>query len=325
MNTKINSLNGLKGFMIWCIVLFHTYRANNVFSDFFALYGGDIGNQFFFAISGFLTCYSFSHNNKIKQGFTKWFGGKLLRIWPAYAFFNLIALISIGITYISVSDILLVFTMQTGGALTDLYPFDFPGWFLCTLVFCFCLFYLANYISDNTIFKSRYIYILLVFAGLILQIKKLDFPYLYFHDGAAIVPFFIGCIICSEYEIFKKNKLVIYLISVIALALCFYSSIGDTNMVTSFIFIPSMFLLCIENKPMNILLANPVSIFLSKICIFVYLTHTLDLFVKYIEISYLLYIVLVFICSSAFYGADHFIRKLVKEYIGKKKAENNSK
>lgn len=320
MNTKLNSLNGLKGLMVWSIVLYHTYRAANPISNFFSIYGGDIGNQFFFAISGFLTCYSFIQNNKIREGFTRWFSRKLLRIYPAYAFFNLVALLSIGVSSVSLSDIILVFSMQTGGALSDLYPFVFPGWFFCTLIFCFCLFYLANYISNNTIFKSNYIYILLIAFGLILQTKKFDFPYLFFHDGYALVPFFIGCLICSEYEHWKKNQYICYLISVIFVAISFFTSVGDIYMVLSFIFIPPALLICIENKLINLLFNNFIATFLSKISIYVCLSHTLIFFVRGLEISYLYYLATVFIGSSISYVLDQLIRKGIKYYLTTKKA-----
>lgn len=317
MNPKINSLNGLKGYMIWIIVLFHTYSATNPISSFISVYGGGIGNQFFFAISGFLTCYSFTNNHKIQDGFQKWFTHKLLRIWPAYAFFNLVALITIGICYISISDILLVFSMQTGGALTDLYPFDFPGWFLCTLIVCFCVFYFSNYISEKTIFHKKYIYIVLIFIGFILQIKNYDFPFLYFHNGSALVPFFVGCLLCDEYETLLKKKLLIYLGGVIFLALCFYTEIGDINIVLNTIFIPATILLCIDNKIINFIFNNPISLFLSKISLFVYLIHTLDIVVNCMKISYSFYLAVVFVCSIAFYYLDYFIRKSIRKSFAK--------
>lgn len=58
MRRRIKSLDSLKGICIFLIVIYHTadgiLRVENTAMDLIYKYGGDLGNTFFFMISGFL-------------------------------------------------------------------------------------------------------------------------------------------------------------------------------------------------------------------------------------------------------------------------------
>ena len=60
---QIEALNGLKGWFIFVIVIYHTFNATGLITDILSpikQYGGYVGNSLFFMMSGFLTGYSFS-------------------------------------------------------------------------------------------------------------------------------------------------------------------------------------------------------------------------------------------------------------------------
>ena len=137
---RLNALNGVKGWLIFVIVIFHTFNGNGVFALLASPiknYGGAIGNYLFFLMSGFLTAYSFAKKGCSERKFLYYIGNKLLKLWPLYALCTLIQVLYIvivqGISAIDITLLILSLTLQTGGAITDLYPYVLPGWFLTTL------------------------------------------------------------------------------------------------------------------------------------------------------------------------------------------------
>ena len=107
-------------------------------------------------MSGFLTGYSFSRKKVSERSFLSFLQKKLLKLWPFYAICNLwqlgISAVRDGAAF-HIKDLLLVLLMQTGGALTDNYPYVVPGWFLCTLMVCYVVNYFVRYICRDDLNK----------------------------------------------------------------------------------------------------------------------------------------------------------------------------
>lgn len=283
---KISTINGIKGWLIFIIVIYHTYNNTDSFSRLFApikSYGGCFGNYMFFMLSGFLTAYSFSKKPVSERGFLYYISKKLIKLWPLYALCNLWQLgyniYFSGLNSFCLSDFVLIMLMQTGGALTDKCPYIAHGWFLCTLFVCYVLNYFIRYLFKDDAGKYIWFFYGMVLWGGFLLTHAFDFPYCYVHDGEAFASFFVGSILVEHYNILRDKKHILYLVMIIC-CVCFafrpLVNLGDFRLVFIIILCPGLIILAIEELPANFFFNCKLSQWLGSISMSVYFLHTIS-------------------------------------------------
>ncbi|WP_024867350.1 acyltransferase family protein [Butyrivibrio sp. FCS014] len=311
--TTIASLKGLKGWLIYSIVIFHVFGSKGILTNVFLpfkLYGGYLGNYTFFMLSGFLTAHSFSYNGISERSFFPYLVSKLVRFWPLYALCNLwqvgFLVYDSGFASIDISRLLLSLIMQTGGASTDMYPYVVPGWFLCTLMVCFVINYFVCYICKTN--RKYYIWFSLglFLWGIFLLNANLNLPFCYVHDGEGITCFFGGSILYEIYHFIRKYRFVLYVLSFLS-AICLTLNslfiIRDIRFLFIFFIAPSLILLSIEEKMITNILSCGLSQFLGGISMSVYLLHYISPLVyipnafSHYTVGFAVYILIIIIVS----------------------------
>ena len=302
----INGFRGMKGWFIYFIVIYHTFDGGGVLAQLFEpikRYGGYFGNYIFFMMSGFLVEYSFSKVKVADRDFLTYIMKKLIRLWPLYAICNLIQLVTNIITEgekLDVSRCIMVLLMQTGGAVTDEYPYVVPGWFLCTLFVCYVVNYFIHFICKDVSKKYIWCFFVLILWGLILENRNFDFPFCYVHDGEGFLNFFMGCLLFELYHLVRKRKNIIYILfaglSLIIVTPFYRELLGDVRILFTFIICPAVILLMLEESIINSFFTCKLSVFLGSISMSVYLLHTLTILTYFqefgsYEVGYLIYLI----------------------------------
>lgn len=263
-NRHFYGIDALRGTTIMIIVFFHTCNPSIVnipiITTAIDQYGGYFGNYTFFMLSGFLVSFAYKEPLKTRsESFGEWIGRRLIKLYPLFLITNLLVFgMNIwvkGIGEISIEKLALVLSMQAGGALSDIYPFNVPTWFICTLMIC----YISYYSLAIATAKMPGFYTLGLTAialwGCVLMKMHFDFPYLYVHTGEGLSNFYIGALLSELYSR-KVNKnlnfliaiSLICIISILALSLAFgFKTIGgdDPRIAISFFICPSVVLLCV--------------------------------------------------------------------------------
>lgn len=200
------ALDTLKGIMIFSIVLYHMPSYMRGFLeplDFIYKYGGDIGNTLFFMISGLTMCYAYGDrvNELILRSFIR---KRVLSVYVIYLITGAVSLFfsirNNGIAVFNIRDLALNLLMITSGWVEDIYPYNSPTWFFSALLLDYIIWFIVSKYTKN---KKWYIYILMIILGLAIQKAPLQKPFLYYHTGEALVPFFEGCIF---YKFWNEKK-----------------------------------------------------------------------------------------------------------------------
>ena len=193
---RINSIDTLKGLMILSIVLYHLPEWLHGFPNILSFaykWGGDYGNAFFFMISGFTMCLAYSDRVQ-DMDLKEFIKQRVLKIYALYLISDAVQMIfeiiTRGISVINIRDIVLNLTMTTSGWVENIYPYNIAAWFFSALLLDYILFFIASKYGKE---KKYYIYVILVITGMVIQKMNLQVPFLYYHNGEAYAPFFIGC------------------------------------------------------------------------------------------------------------------------------------
>jgi len=284
ISQRIDVLNGIKGWFIFVIVIYHTFNSTGLLADILSpikQYGGYFGNSLFFMMSGFLTGYSFSRKKVSERSFLSFLQKKLLKLWPFYAICNLwqlgISVVRDGAAF-HIKDLLLVLLMQTGGALTDNYPYVVPGWFLCTLMVCYVVNYFVRYICRDDLNKYIWCFYVLFVWGLFLDVNDLGIPFCYAHNGVGFSNFFLGSIL-FEYYCDRNNRkpLLVLLIGMTCFLFSpFRSTPGITRLIPTIFVSPALIILSLEHYQISRFFRCRTSQWLGKISMYVYLLHTVN-------------------------------------------------
>ena len=227
-------------------------------------------------------------------------------------------------------ELLLVLFMQTGGALEDIYPYNSPAWFICTLMVCYCIYFCVTYHSENE--TKYYIYVIaMIIWGYILLNRNWMFPYMYNHSGEGFFNFFLGCLLMDIFmKIEKKYEMSVFIGSIVILSVIAYCSkevgfiniVGDIRLTVSLIICPIiLFWVMKSNICKKILTVKPVC-YLGKISMSIYLWHMViyrlelvmhDKFegLRYWQV-YTMYLLILIICSSVSY---YLIEKRLGRYL----------
>lgn len=209
---RLKSIDTVKGIMIWGIVIYHMSENLKMAFPFLSpiyTYGGDLGNTIFFMLSGFMMEYTYSAK-VIKGNVTLYtFIYKRISKWYLIYFFSSILSIifivdDFGLQVLNVKQVVLNLTLTTSGWIEDIYPYNLPCWFLSCLIIQYILWYLST-----KLFKLHawYIFLFLVLGGAIIEKMILNLPFLYYHTGEGMVPFFIGCLLYKIQNKVSKGNL----------------------------------------------------------------------------------------------------------------------
>ena len=285
---RIKSLDTLKGLMIFFIVIYHTQgilRVDNPIFNLLYKYGGDLGNTFFFMVSGFfITATSYEKVLAKKIDFLYFFKHRILKIYPMYFFSSLCCVVlkifSNADNIISFKQVILNVLLITSGWIEDVYPFNFPCWFLSVLI----LMYIVWFIATRKYGKNAwYVYIALIIAGLAIEKMCLQKPFLYYHTGEGLVPFFAGCLLFKVTETCQdKMKLIsicsiplMIIFAVFATKVGFDKAAGEWKYVWYFLFSPALICIAMFIRPIKVILENKYLFWcFGNISMVVYLWHS---------------------------------------------------
>ena len=334
---RISALNGVKGWFIYFVVIYHIFNGTGIVADILAPiknYGGFIVNYLFFMLSGFLTAYSFSVKKSKDRNFFGYIKGKLVRLYPLYLISNLWMLgydVYIKLTTFKVSFLILVLTMQTGGSITDSYPYNVPCWFICTLMVCYIVHYLIRHLCKDDAKKYMWVYYGMFVLGLVLLRNSYNIAFLYNHNGEGFTNFFLGCILFEQYRLFKNNKKILYPLFLCGLLLMIFPNtrqyIGDARYLVIFIICPVTILLSLENRIVNKFFSCKLSQILGKISMCVFFIHTtgplynLPSYFSNYNVGFLVYILVVIVSSLII----TFLLEKIPTWIEKIKLKINKK
>jgi exopolysaccharide production protein ExoZ len=270
--SRISALDGVRGLSIIFVLFFH-YNPSSLYF----LYGGHMGVDIFFVLSGFFIA-SILFNSKNTN--TNYLKNRFLRLMPAYT----ISLLIIWLLHYNVSN-------SYKGFIANLFfiPFfskkieyiNFVSW---TLAWEW-LFYLIAFLlfKINKLFNFKYFHILiisiLIISTVFLNLLNIDYEIYRF------VGFYLGCLIYLT-NIKINNRYVHYIsFTIILLLITAYGYFNETLMSGSFkilyyfifdIFV-SIFLVTLlhQESYLKYIFQSKPFLFLGKISYSFYLTHAM--------------------------------------------------
>lgn len=273
---KLKSLDGIKGIAIWFIVLYHTLgHFGSTYPGFMVpikKYGGSFGNSFFFMISGFTICYVYKdivldHSLSFKE----YMGKRIKKLYPCYLISSLVCVCLFTVIHernmFTLTEVILNILMLTSGWVNDIWPFNYPCWFVSQLLLCYIIYYFISYFLGRKFIIYGYVF--LIGAGYLLCTFPMNFPFCYEHDGIGILNFFMGCILYEFYILyshrFKKAVSIIgmgflLLIIWIIFKFGFTSFVDNHEFLFALIVSPVCIINALEIKPLKSILENKVLI-----------------------------------------------------------------
>ena len=284
------TIDVLKFLFILGIVLFHVHGYfNDPFNSILGkvyIWGGSLGNNFFFISSGFLIATRYKEKISIEKDYSLYLFIKmrLLHIYPMYFMSNVIqfSINAVANKNIDLNRLFLTLILMGGGCISRIEPPNFPTWFICVLVLCYLLFYFVCKLTGGSKEKYTIAIILLIIWGYICRSGKIDFPFCYNITGSPIMIFFNGCllseVVYSEDNEFKKLfNIGLYIFFVITILLsCFYgisSVTSDTGAMISFVIIPAVIICSINYDVFNNKLLCRVSKLLGDLSMSIFFWH----------------------------------------------------
>lgn len=271
---KLKSLDGIKGFAIWFIVLYHTLgHFGSTYPSFLApikKYGGLLGNSFFFMISGFTICYVYKdyvleHSVKFKQ----FVGRRIRKIYPCYLISTLACVCMFTTIYdgkssFTLTELMLNLFMLTSGWINDSWAFNYPCWFVSQLLLCYVIWYIVTYFLNK---NCVYGYVILVGVGYMLCSFPLSIPFCYSNDGIGFLNFFMGCLVYEFYAAyahrFKKAVSIIGMASILCILYTAFQSgfeafVDAPESLLAFIVCPAGILAVLEVDFLKFMLGNRI-------------------------------------------------------------------
>lgn len=328
---RLNSLTGLKGFFSILIVLFHTLPISPLvdaipFTSFIRIYGGVLGNYFFFVSSGFLISVGYrvriqKHELSLKEFALK----RLYKLYPLYIITNAAALLASilrnGLSAVHLDNIIFTILLQNGGGIGSKYPYNTPTWFVSALFVCYLAFFFAAYYAKN---PTQYT--LMVAFGIIwgysLMIGCISAPLAFAHEGDSFFCFFIGCALAELYSYIREaaHKW-LQPVCVVSLILSFVLMMrygvevisGDSRVAFACVVCPMLIYLALYCRPVSAFLQVRAVQYLGKISFSVFLWHMVVYeFFRWFctvisgnelidETQYIVYMVLMFVVSILSY------------------------
>lgn len=243
--------------------------------------GGDYGNAFFYMVSGYTLYLAYSERIH-KLNFKEFLKKRITKVYALYLISDvaqmIFEIITRGIKVINIRDIILNLTMTTSGWVENIYPYNIAAWFFSTLLIDYILFYFALSLGKE---NHGLVFIAMIICGMIIQKININAPFLYYHNGEAYVPFFIGCLL-SKIQKDQKNQVRV-MIPLLGLALClivltalsgFDNAAGTWKYAWYFVVCPLLILITVNVKIVSKMLSlKPLMIILGNISTYVFFWH----------------------------------------------------
>lgn len=324
METKLrfDSLTGLRGLFSLIIVFFHTLPATPLISripltSLIGLYGGMMGNYFFFMCSGLMMSIGYRQRiSEKKITFQSFFVKRLCKLYPLYLITNLVSLVintfQFGFSAINLKRIIFTVLLQNGGGLSTEYPYNGPSWFISALFVCYIVFFFMAYHAKN---PTQY-YCMIAFGivwGYSLAAGRIVAPLAFAHHGDSFFAFFVGCALAEIYPRLSQTVnrwlppvSVVLLVGSGVLMLRYGVEIitGDVRVAFACLLYPLLIHLALSSKWLSLFLQSGPIRYLGKISFSVYLWHFVVYdFFRYTygktigDPQYLAYLVLVLVVS----------------------------
>lgn len=286
------ALYGLKGLSIFLIVIYHTLALTPFFqkiplATFFKTYGGSLGNCLFFLMSGFLIADNYLDRIKTREICFKSFAyRRLSKIYPLYLLSNLVALtiqvLRHGWSVINLNDLLMMVFLQIGGGLSSGMPYNYPTWFISTLLLCYFIFFFIAYHAKSNTHYFCYL-VSLIFLGHFLMTEKLAYPFLQGENGIGLFTFFLGSLLAGVYPALEKRSVILSSGSILTIGFTGFLllSIGVNTVIshiipvfTLLLALPTL-LITLNFWPCTLLLKSKPMVYLGKISMHVFFWHTI--------------------------------------------------
>jgi len=339
------SISGLRGLAILGVVFFHTLLLTPLmqtipFSTLLKVHGGRFGIFSFFMISGFLMSHNYFsaiHNRELRFG--DFLRRRLLRIYPIYLASNLamlgIYILRDGLSSIDLDEFLMMVFLQAGGGLTYVQPYNYPTWFVSSLLICYLLYFAVTYHTKNTT-QYRCCLVALVLIGYILTKNIWTVFFLYTANGFAVLAFFLGVMIGDAYPLLtahRKRQLlvgsaaILIIVGFMAVRFGFHNITTNIASLFSFFICPEVLFIALACPPVvKILQWKPIR-FLGKISTSIFFWHvvlhevfmteiySLGILPEIYEVRYVLYWVVLILFSwlSEFVFSTYLPRKALQK------------
>ncbi len=298
---RFDELDGMKIFFALGIVLYHYWlygrgtKPGNCpkLSAFVYMYGW-LGVEFFFILSGFLMEHTY---RKIidSLSFPQFMGRRLKSLYAPYLCAECLGIFIIFLDYllcqglflfhngypITVSNIVLSFSMTAVGWNSATSTFMTPTWYINILILCYALYFITLRLIKWCKMKSVYFYIIIMVFAWGFSKMSVDFPFLLYHSARGYWCFFVGCILYNIQQSGLFNKK-IYILALDFIVLFFLAVghkfgmpeiFGDIQLVFVFLFFPVL-ILTAENLPIaKKVFSCKILTFASKYSMDIYLTH----------------------------------------------------
>lgn len=227
-HNRFIGIDGLRALFCTGLVFYHI---NEVFHSAFHVllwpvyqYGGYFGNYIFFMVSGFLAAFSYKER-VISQTitFSHYITKRVCKWLPMYVLTNVVMIL-----YICFKDISQLFNLKKflttalilpSGWLSQDTPYNQPLWFVSVLMICYILYYAVGKLSHR--FSAVYVplCVILVFWGMVLEVKAWDIPFHYRICGEGYMNFFLGVILAEIIMNPKINRKYVLTFNFISLGL----------------------------------------------------------------------------------------------------------
>ena len=227
----------------------------------------------------FITATSYEKVLSKNMDFRTFFKRRILNIYPMYLLSSICCILLNPHTVISFKQVVLNALLITSGWIEDVYPFNFPCWFLSVLILMYIVWFMATRKYGK---NAWYVYIALIVAGLAIEKMGLQKPFLYYHTGEGLVPFFIGCLLFKLTETYQdKMKLasmcsipLMIVFAIFASRVGFDKAAGEWKYVWYFLFSPALICIALFIRPIKVLLESKYLYYIfGNISMVVYLWH----------------------------------------------------
>ena len=293
---RFPALEGLRVLLILVIVYFHGYPLfgspePGTVELYFRSYGGVLGNQGFFFLSGFLMAHRY--RDRIRTGgleFPGFLKKRLLAIYPLYFITVwvgvLLSLAWSGFDNVNFSSVTLDLLMLSTGWFGALTRYNSPLWFVSVLMQCYLLFYGLCYLARRTRRGDIYGFVGAVLLGLAMVLGIWQFPVANVQTGQGLLGFFSGCLLYYAYQGStaakrRREALAGALLLAGALALAAWKGMkvldgGNGAMLFyTWLFAPGILLLCLECRAVIRVLGSRAFRWLGSLSLSIFMWHYL--------------------------------------------------
>lgn len=227
-NNRFVGIDGLRAFFCIGLVFYHI---NEVFHSAFNVllwpayqYGGYFGNYIFFMASGLLVAFTYKErvtNQTIT--FSQYIIRRILKLCPMYLLTNFAMIL-----YLYFEDVSQIFNIKKllttalilpSGWFSQDTPYNQPLWFVSVLMICYILYYAVGKLSHRFSAVYMLLCVILVFWGMILEVKAWDIPFHYRICGEGYMNFFLGVILAEMIMNPKINRKYVLTFNFISLGL----------------------------------------------------------------------------------------------------------